>query len=199
MAKKWIVISGCLLTMCDLARASSPDMDFTLSGSALFTNSANKNGVHREASTSGGLLASYRYYFSSWGGVELNYGHSSDTQSVQDSKGGVKVSTDVHEVTGALVFRFATRGSVTPYLFAGAGLLQFNPNTSSIGAASLQSQNRTAAVYGMGIDYTFAPHWSLRAQYRGLFTTAPSFNNLRFRTDTYLHTAEPTLGISYIF
>ena len=40
------------------------------------------NGVQQGATNSGGVLASYRFFFSNSHGVEVNYGYSLNTQTM---------------------------------------------------------------------------------------------------------------------
>src|SRR5438270_5389438 len=46
-----------------------------------FVKTTTENGVQQSATNSGGVLASYRFFFSNNHGVEVNYGYSLNTQS----------------------------------------------------------------------------------------------------------------------
>src|SRR6266852_2049151 len=46
-----------------------------------FVKSTTENGVPQGATNSGGVLASYRYFFHYNHGVEVNYGYSLNTQT----------------------------------------------------------------------------------------------------------------------
>ncbi len=58
-----------------------------------FVKSTNSNGVNQDATNSGGVLASYRYFFSQHQGVEANYGYALNTQSYGLSSGLVGLKT----------------------------------------------------------------------------------------------------------
>src|SRR5258707_11160716 len=46
-----------------------------------FVKSSTNNGIENKATSSGGVLGSYRYFFNDHSGVEANYGYSLNTQS----------------------------------------------------------------------------------------------------------------------
>jgi outer membrane immunogenic protein len=55
--------------------------DVSLNGSALVMSSATHDGITRDGSTTGGVLASFRFWVTPRNGFELNYGHANDTQT----------------------------------------------------------------------------------------------------------------------
>src|ERR671926_1313031 len=69
-----------------------------------FVTSTTQNGVENKATHSGGVLGSYRFFFSAHHGVEANYGYALNTQSYALGTGTVGVKTYAHEVSGAYVF-----------------------------------------------------------------------------------------------
>jgi len=80
-----------------------------------------QNGVENRATNSGGVLGSYRYFFSAHHGVEADYGYALNTQTYGSAGETQGVKTYSHEVSGAYVFRMPM-GKVTPFALAGAGL-----------------------------------------------------------------------------
>src|SRR5271166_1877357 len=62
-----------------------------------FVKSTTQDGIDNSATNSGGVLASYRYFFGTHHGVEANYGYSRNTQNYT---GAVGLSTNSHEVSG---------------------------------------------------------------------------------------------------
>ena len=50
-----------------------------------FLTTTTQNGVDNSASNSGGVLGSYRFFFSTHHGVEANYGYSRNTQAYTSS------------------------------------------------------------------------------------------------------------------
>src|SRR6267154_5158645 len=63
-----------------------------------FLKSTVNNGVQQTATDSGGVLASYRFFFNKNHGVEVNYGHSLSTQSYGLSSGPLGVNSHSHEL-----------------------------------------------------------------------------------------------------
>ena len=78
-----LVLGGALLTLPAFSQDESPQYKSEASVQAFgsFLKSTVNNGVEQKATDSGGVLASYRYFFNNHHGVELNYGHSVNTQS----------------------------------------------------------------------------------------------------------------------
>jgi len=79
-----------------------------------FVSSTTQNGIENKATNTGGVLASYRYFFSKHHGIEANYGYTLNTQKYVSSAGLLGVNTNSHEVSGAYVFRMPLR-NVTPW------------------------------------------------------------------------------------
>src|SRR5579863_8977546 len=87
-----------------------------------FVKSNTSNGVDQSATDSGGVLASYRFFFNAHNGVEVNYGYALNTQNFFSASGPLGVKTNSHEASGAYVFRFPLR-RFRPFVLAGAGAL----------------------------------------------------------------------------
>src|SRR6476659_400998 len=85
-----------------------------------FVTSTTQDGVENKATHSGGVLGTYRFFFSTHHGVEANYGYALNTQSYGLPTGALGVKTYSHEVSGAYVFRVPLR-RVTPFALAGVG------------------------------------------------------------------------------
>jgi outer membrane immunogenic protein len=160
-----------------------------------FVKSTVNNGVQQTATESGGVLASYRFFLNKNNGVEVNYGHSLNTQGYGLLSGPLGVNAHSHELTAAYIFRYPLK-KVTPFALAGVGSLIFDPK-DTLGAST---QARAAFVYGAGADVNITPRIFLRAEYRGLVYNSPTFdlaplNNL----DRLSHRAEPSIGFGYRF
>jgi outer membrane immunogenic protein len=173
--------------------------DVSLNGSALAMSSATHDGITRDGSTTGGVLASSRFWVTPRNGFELNYGHANDTQTAKT--GGSKSSLDssVHEVSSLYVFRLKTTPHIQPFLGVGAAFLQFNPKNDSQFGPLPQSQNKPGLIYTAGLDYMFNQRFGARLQFRGLVFAAPSFMVESFRSNTMHHMSEPTFGFVYRF
>ena len=108
-----------------------------------FGKSTTNDGIENQATNSGGVLGSYRYFFNTHSGVEADYGYSLNTQSYGWSSGLLGVKSYSHELSAAYVFRLPMR-KFTPFVLAGAGGLIFDPKDF----AGASSQARAAFVYG---------------------------------------------------
>ena len=76
----------------------------------------------------------------------------------------------------------------------------FNPTGNSGGNfAGATLETKAAFVYGVGTQYAFTKHFSLRAEYRGLVYKAPSFNLDHLNTDSWTQIAQPSAGIVFRF
>jgi outer membrane immunogenic protein len=151
--------------------------------------------VTQDATNSGGVLASYRFFFSNSHGVEVNYGYSLNTQLYGLATGPLGVKSNQHEVTAAYVYRHALR-HFTPFVEAGVGGLVFSPKD----APEISSQARAAFVYGGGADFNVTKRVFVRAEYRGLVYNSPTFDLVPvLGADRVTHRAEPSIGFGYRF
>jgi len=151
-----------------------------------------QNGIDNSATNSGGVLGSYRYFFSKHHGVEGNYSYARNTQNYTSATG---VKTDSHEVSGAYVFRMPFR-KVTPFALLGVGALVFAPK--DVDGAS--NQTRAAFVYGGGADINLTQRIFLRAEYRGFVYNSPTYDLPGLAgLDRVTHRAEPSVGFGYRF
>ena len=160
-----------------------------------FVKSTTSNGIPQGATNSGGVLASYRYFFTQNHGIEVNYGYSLNTQTYGLASGPLGVKSNQHEVTAAYVYRRPLR-RFTPFVEAGVGGLVFNPT----GAPGATTQARAAFVYGGGADFNLTRRLFMRAEYRGLVYNSPTFDlSSASGADRVTHRAEPSIGFGYRF
>ena len=169
--------------------------EVTVQAFGSFVSSTTDNGVQQGATNSGGVLGSYRFFFSKSHGVEVNYGYSLNTQTYGLAAGPLGVKSNQHEVTAAYVYRHALR-HFTPFVEAGVGGLVFDPKDSP-GATT---QARAAFVYGGGANFSITKRIFLRAEYRGLVYNSPTFDLApAVGADRVTHRAEPSIGFGYRF
>ena len=160
-----------------------------------FVKSTNSNGIPQGASNSGGVLSSYRYFFTPNHGIEVNYGYSLNTQTYGLAGGPLGVKSNQHEATAAYVYRKPLR-HFTPFVEAGIGGLIFDPTD----AAGATTQARAAFVYGAGADFSLTRRLFMRAEYRGLVYNTPTFDFApAIGVDRVTHRAEPSIGFGYRF
>ena len=160
-----------------------------------FVKSTTSNGIQQNATNSGGVLASYRFFFAHNSGVELNYGYARNTQSYNFASGAVGLPTNSHEVSVDYVFRFP-RKHWSPFVLAGVGALVFDPR-DIVGASA---ETRPAFVYGAGADYNLTQRIFMRAEYRGFVYNSPTYDFAGLNgVDRTTHRAEPSIGFGYRF
>jgi len=191
------VLGGALLSLPAFSQDENPQYKSEASVQAFgsFLKTTTSNGIDQRATDSGGVLASYRYFFNNNHGVEVNYGHSLNTQSYGLATGPLGVNTHSNELTAAYVFRYPLK-KVTPFVEAGVGGLVFNPKD----APGASTQARAAFVYGGGADLKLTQRIFLRAEYRGLVYSSPTFDLTAFSgLDRVTHRAEPSIGFGYRF
>jgi len=165
--------------------------DVTVQALGSFVKTTSSGGVEQTATDSGGVLASYRYFFNKNNGVEINYAFSTNTQSY----GSLGVDTHSTEASAAYVFRVPLK-HFTPFLLAGTGGLVFDPKDF----AGAGTQARAAFVYGGGADFNLGVHIFVRAEYRGLVYNSPTYDlQVLNGADRITHRAEPSIGFGYRF
>jgi len=169
--------------------------DATVQALGSFVKSTHANGVEQGETNSGGVLASYRYFFDRHNGVEVNYGYALNSQTFGLTAGPLEVRNYAHEATADYVLRFPGK-RWTPFALAGAGGLVFDPRDFT-GAGT---QGRAAFVYGGGADFNFSSHLFMRAEYRGFVYNSPTFGLTELSgTGRVTHRAEPSIGFGYRF
>jgi opacity protein-like surface antigen len=166
--------------------------DVSVQALGSFVKSTWDKGIEQSSTDSGGVLASYRYFFNKHSGVEVNYAFTSNTVSYSGLGG---VDSRSSEVSAAYVFRVPLK-HFTPFLLAGTGGVVFDPKDF----AGASTQTRAAFVYGGGADFNVGPHVFIRAEYRGLVYNSPTYDVAAFNgADRTTHRAEPSIGIGYRF
>jgi outer membrane immunogenic protein len=185
------------LALPAFAQSENPGrQDVAVQAFGSFVTGTTQDGVHNSATDSGGVLASYRFFFSRHSGVEANYGYALNTQSYSTPAGLIDgVNSYSHEVSGAYVFRMPFR-RFTPFALAGAGALIFDPHNFT-GAST---QARAAFVYGAGADVNLSSHIFMRAEYRGFVYNSPTYELPALAgLGRATHRAEPSIGFGYRF
>ena len=197
--KRWVVtwIVGIASTALPaFSQSENPEKnEVSVQAFGSFVKSTTDNGIENKATNSGGVLGSYRYFFNDHNGVEANYGYSLNTQSYGLTSGVLGVKSYSHELSAAYVFRMPMR-KFTPFVLAGAGGLIFDPKDF----AAASSQARAAFVYGGGADFKLSQHVFVRAEYRGLVYSSPTYDLTGLAgANRITHRAEPSLGFGYRF
>jgi outer membrane immunogenic protein len=197
--KRAAVVLGILAFVSIAAVAQENRSEISIQGTGFFTKDTDGNGIRQHATDTGGFLLGYRYNINRWLAADANYGYDRNTQFYF---GGTPdhVQADIHQITGSAVVKLPRFARLQPYALAGAGALVFDPTGNfggSLAGATLET--KATFVYGVGAQYAFTNHLSLRAEYRGLVYKAPSFNLAGLNTDSWTQIAQPSAGIVFRF
>lgn len=169
--------------------------DVTVQALGSFGTTTTHNGIDNSQSKSGGVLGTYRYFFSRHHGIEASYGYAENTQRYESAGGSTGIKTRSHELSGAYVYRMPLH-KVTPFALAGAGALFFDPKDYR----NATTTTRAAFVYGAGADFSLTHHIFMRAEYRGFVYNSPTYGLAALSgVDRVTHRAEPSVGFGYRF
>ncbi len=163
------------------------------------TSTSSNGTVTLKPTSSGAIIASFRFRFKQRHGIEGNLGHTRNSQVFFLPPNNFRVQAGVTEYTAAYVFTPLETSRLEAFMFAGAGGLKFNPGNTYIdgfqSAFGAASRTELAVLYGAGADYRFWKVFAFRLQYRGLIYKAPDFGVPTLYTGAKGHMAEPTAGI----
>ncbi|MBZ5597606.1 MAG: porin family protein [Acidobacteriia bacterium] len=195
-----LVVSS--LVFLSMAAAQEYHSDAAVSFTGVLNKDSSGNGLLQNPTHSGGLLASYRLALGNHSAVELNYGYSRNTQNFTGAFPGTFAAqqANVHEATAAYVLSMNRAGRLDPFVLGGGGALIFSPTGSSFNPIlGGDTQAKGTFLYGAGVDYRLVRGLGLRLQYRGLVYKAPDFGLSAISTDSWTHTAEPSVGLTFRF
>lgn len=161
------------------------------------------NTVVLMPTSTGAGLFTFRFRFTARNAIGFNIAHASNSQVYNTSPLVFRVQSGVTEFTPAYFFTPFQNAKFEPFLFGGAGILRFNPGTTSIAGSQTSfgaaAQNKLVFTYGGGVDYRVWKIIGLRVQYRGLIYKVPDFQIMNLVTGATGHTAEPMAGVVFKF
>jgi opacity protein-like surface antigen len=181
-------------------KTSKSEVSLNIEG--LYTKNASDAFIATTTTRSMGVKASYAYYLSSFGGVEVDYGRSRFSNNFTSVSTGTigEIQSNVNEVGLAYINRFEKGHKFSPFVTVGGAWIIFSPTSSATSVLSdVQQQMRSAFTYGGGLDYNLNKHFSLRAAYRGMIYRSPDLNSTYLVYTAKTHTAEPSVGVVYRF
>ena len=196
----WALAVAFVLTSIGSAQEQGR-FDVSIGGAGVFSKtSTSSNGtVTLKPTSSGAILATFRFHFNRMHGIEANIGHTMNSQVFFIPPDNYRIHAGVTEYSGAYVFSPFQTARIEPFLFGGAGALRFNPDKTYIdgfqSAFGASKQTSLAFLYGGGADYHLWRFLALRLQYRGLIYKAPNFTVPILFTGAKGHMAEPAAGI----
>ncbi len=174
--------------------------EVTAQGSGLFNLETTDGGITNKPTSSGGMMAGYRFNLKNWLAVEGDYDYFRNSQKFLTNSETTLIPMNVHAATGTAIvklpsFKMPAVKIVSPFVLAGGGTMLFDPR----GGSGSKEQTRGAFVYGGGFDVPMAKHIALRAQYRGFVYKTPDFEMTSLKVDKYTHSAVPSAGLVFTF
>jgi outer membrane immunogenic protein len=175
--------------------------NFSIGGSGVFskTSTSPDGSLTLKPTSSGALIGTFRWRLNHLHGLEVNIGHTMNSQVFALPPNNYRVATGITEFTGAYVLSPMKTARWEPFLLGGGGALRFNPgNTYINGLLSsfpVTQQRALAFLYGGGTDYHLWKFLALRLQYRGVIYKTPNFGQPNLVIHAKGHLAEPGVGI----
>ena len=105
------------------------------------------------------------------------------------------------EISFALVKSFVFK-NWNPFVEIGPGIFMFSPIVNTgLQTLDARRQNEIGGIFGAGIAYEISPSFDIRAEYRGLVTKVPTFDNPAFATNKWypFNIYSPSVGVAYHF
>jgi outer membrane immunogenic protein len=200
-----LAITVLALTLVAVAQDDNR-LDFAISGAGVFSKSTSSTGgaVTNTPTKSVAFIGSVRYHFRPKHALEVNFGHTSNSQIFSLPPNSYRVLSSITEITADYVFSSRPVRKFQPFVFAGGGGLRFGPGNTFIdtfpATIDVKGQTAIAFLYGGGGDYPVWRRLSVRLQYRGLLFKEPDFQvPSLFFTGARGHMAEPSAGIVFKF
>jgi outer membrane immunogenic protein len=207
--KKIAVLVSLLAAFAAAGRAQESRQDISVSGTALIPPFiASTTDVQVHSNRGFGALASYRFMLTPTSALEVNYGIT--YQNVfrfvgPDFPSGIAIPARIQEISGAYVHSFVFK-NFNPFIEAGPTGLIFLPIVNSgLKDIDAKQQTQVGGMYGAGIAYEVSPSFDIRAEYRGLVTKVPNFDQSNsisgydFTTNRWFNIFAPTVGVAYHF
>jgi len=203
MLKQAGLVLGVLLLFCCVGVSQVQRFDFNLGYTGNFSKTSSGNFITLSPTNSGGFLFSFIFHLNSHSGLQFNYNKTRNSQFYEVDPDTFRVITNISEFSGAYVLNFMHHEKWDPFVFAGAGILNFSPKSTFVDESPVvlgaSGQKPVAWIYGGGVDYKLSERFYARLQYRGVFYKAPDFELQRLFTGATGHMAEPSIGIAFKF
>src|SRR5512135_2780711 len=140
MKKGQIVAVAAVLAIASTAAHAQIGLDVSLSGSGVFTKrtSSSTGTISDRPTKSVAELGAVRYHLKKRHAIELNIGHTSNSQIFTVPPDTYRVTTGIFELTGAYVFTPLPGKKWQPFLLAGGGALYFRVGNTYIDTIQAQ-------------------------------------------------------------
>jgi outer membrane immunogenic protein len=196
---KKMILLGALMLSAAAGYAQESRQDVSVSGFDLLGPQVNGNAVVLNPSTSGGVLASYRFLLTPRSALEANYSFAQYTNYYRCCGNYTQnpIHTRQQELSAAYVFGLSFK-RYNPFVEAGIGGFIFTPILAGTYSLDAKQSTNIGGLFGGGVAYELSPSFDVRVQYRGFVVKAPSFLS-EFQTNRYEVITMPTAGIAYHF
>jgi len=193
-----------MLALCNFASAQAVEatkyfarQQVTLQGSGVFTRKVTDSGVTYKPTSSGGVLAGYRFNINRWLGVEGDFDGFRDSQKFLTTTNTTALKANVYAATGSAVISLPNplTKRFQSFVSIGGGALLFDPRDTSF----VPRQARSVIAFGGGVDLPVSRQIAIRAQAKSFTYKAPDFEVSSLRTGKYVQTMIPSVGIVYKF
>lgn len=198
--------------------SASAQTDVAASVYGAFSGATTGNGIQQSPSNAAGVLIEARHIANPIVGFEATYSYNRADQTytpgpvfvcpagVVPCGFNVSVPANAHEITGDWIPSLHI-GNLRPFGVLGIGALLNVPTSANAVATggnsdiafqvSTQTSTKAVYVYGAGLDWGVLPHIGLRFQYRGNLYKAPDLTTLYSSSNSFVHTAEPMVGVYF--
>lgn len=198
---KKMILFGALMLSAAAGYAQESRQDVSISGFDLLGPQVNGNAVVLNPSTSGGVLASYRFLLTPRSALEANYSFAQYTNyytccGLETTH--IPVHSRAQEASVAYVFGLSFK-RYNPFVEAGVGGMVFTPILSGSYSLDVKQSTGIGGLFGGGLAYELSPSFDIRVQYRGFLVKAPTFGLPNFTLNRYEVITMPTAGIAYHF
>jgi opacity protein-like surface antigen len=200
--KKIAIITFLLAVCVSAGSAQESRQDVSISGTALVEPfMASSTDVYVSANRAFGALASYRFMVTPSSALEANYGVTyQNTIHYRVNPNNYNVLTRTQEISAAYIRSFNYR-KYNPFIEAGPAAFVFLPiRNSGTTSMDVKQQFDIGFIYGAGIAREISPSFDIRAEYRGMVTTVPTFDDSQFNTNSkWYNIYNPVIGVAYHF
>ena len=199
--KKMILLGALMVCTAAVGHAQESRQDASVSFIGVWAPEVYGEVVHpMTTTTTGGLLASYRFMLTPRNAVEANYTFAQDSikyNSITFPNGAVH--TRQQEFSVAYVYS-RTYKRYNPFVEGGVGAEFFTPILDN-GTHEIPTKQsvQIGGLFGGGLAYELNPSFDIRVAYRGFIMMTPDFGQATFNPNRFYVLMTPSLGVAYHF
>ena len=199
--KKMMLLGALLVCTAAVGHAQESRQDASVSFIGVYAPAVYGEIVHpMTTTTTGGLLASYRFMLTPRNAVEMNYTFAQNSIKYNSiALPGGEVHTRDQEFSLAYVYSRTYR-RYNPFVEGGVGAEFFTPILDNgTHQAPTKSSVELGALFGGGLAYEINPSFDIRVEYRGFLMKTPDFGQTAFNPNRFYVLMTPALGVAYHF